>query len=229
LIDVVREMSIAAGLPMPKVYIIPDDMPNALATGPSPERASVAATRGLLKILNREELQGVMGHEMAHIRNLDILTMTVVSGLAAAIVIISGLARHSLWWGAGRRYRSRERRQQANGLLLLIIIAVAILGPIIAHILAMAVSRSREYLADATSAELTRNPGALASALKKIASYPKKSTLATEGTAHLFISDPFKRGLANRENFLAELFSTHPPIHKRIALLEEMAYRRVSV
>ncbi len=219
LIDVVHEMSIAAGIPRPRVYVIPDPAPNALATGRNPEDSYVAATEGLLKMLNREELQGVIAHEISHIRNYDILTMTLVASLVGVIAILARWIWHSFYWGGRRR---REERG-GNGIILLIALVLMIIAPILARLLALAVSRAREYLADASAAELTRNPLGLASALRKIAGWKKPMRVANEGTAHLFISDPFRRSLTEKESLLANLFSTHPPIHRRIKLLEEMA------
>ena len=225
LINVVEELSIAAGLPTPKIYVMDDPSPNAFATGRDPEHASVCATTGLLKMMNREELQGVMGHELTHIRERDILTMTMVAALAGAIGILAAISRNLMYFGGGRRRRSRDSEGGNAGLIIFIIyIVLAILAPIIARLLALAVSRAREYAADAGSAELTRNPLALASALRKIAGAPPMKHV-NHGVAHLFISEPYKRRITEKDSLWANLWATHPPIQKRIALLEQMAHK----
>lgn len=225
--NVVAEMSIAAGLTKPpNVYIMDETSPNAFATGRDENHASVCVTTGLLETMNREELQGVIAHEIAHIRNRDILTMTIVSALVGAIVLLSDYARRIFYYGGigTKRSNSDRRKSSAGGLVVLIILLLAIIAPIIARLMALAISRSREYMADAGSVEFTRNPKALASALRKIANhYDKVVDKATDGTAHLFISDPKSRALSSKEGFFAELFSTHPPINKRIKILLEMA------
>ncbi len=227
--NVVEEMAIAAGLPKPKVYLVPDADPNAFATGPSPDKASIALTSGLLERLNREELQGVIGHEMSHVRNFDTRLMTVVAALAGAILLLSDWARRGLWWGGGRRSDNREGG--GGGLLGVLFFAFwivsIILAPIIAQIVAMAVSREREYLADASGAELTRNPLGLASALQKIDAAVEPTASIKQGVAHLCIADPRGRKLNESEGAFANLFGTHPPIGKRVALLKEMAYQRL--
>jgi heat shock protein HtpX len=227
--NVVEEMAIAAGLPKPAVYVVPDADPNAFATGRDPEHASVAVTRGLLDVLNREQLQGVIGHEMSHIRNYDIRLMTVVAALVGAIALIadwSGRAmRHGFGGGSGRRGKGKGN---AAILLLLVVWVVAlIVAPLVARLLALAVSRRREYLADASAAELTRNPAALADALHKIefAASPTKSI--RQGSAHLCIADPLGRAVTSREGYWADLLATHPPMVKRISALREMAYLQV--
>jgi heat shock protein HtpX len=229
--DVVEEMAIAAGLPKPKIYIVPDPDPNAFATGPSPEKASIAVTSGLLDKLNREELQGVIGHEMSHVRNYDTRLMTVVAALAGAILLLSDWARRGLWWGGGSRRSSNDRDGGGSGALGVVFFAFwlvsIILAPIIAQIVAMAVSREREYLADASGAELTRNPSSLASALQKIDAAVEPTVSIKQGIAHLCIADPRGRKVNESEGAFANLFGTHPPIAKRIALLNEMAYRQL--
>lgn len=219
LFNVVKEISIAAGLPMPKIYIFPEDSPNAFATGRDEYHSSIAVTDGLLWTMNREELQGVIAHEMAHIRNRDILTMTITSALLGAIILLSDWARRMLFVGSSRSSKSRKNGS-SNIILLIIFIILIIIAPIIAQLLALAVSRAREYMADAGSVEFTRNPNALANALEKIAHHAdQRVDKATLGTAHLFFSDPLNRKLNNKESFFAELFSTHPPIYKRIQIL----------
>jgi heat shock protein HtpX len=227
--NVVQEMAIAAGLPKPAVYLIPDPDPNAFATGIGPERSSVAVTRGLLDTLNREELQGVLSHEMSHVRNYDVRVMTVVAALVGSVLLLSDWGRRGLWWGGGSR-RSNDREGGGSGPLALVFFVLwvvsLILAPIIAQLVAMAVAREREYLADASGAELTRNPLALASALEKIDAAAAPTESIKQGVAHLCIEDPRGRAINDGEGFLSNLLSTHPPIVKRIALLKEMAYQR---
>lgn len=229
--NVVEEMAIAAGLPKPHVYVIPDADPNAFATGPGPEKASIAVTRGILEKLNREELQGVVAHEMSHVRNYDIRLMTVVAALAGAVLLLSDWSRRGLWWGGGRR-SAREREGGGSGLLGVVFFALwlvsIVLAPVIAQLVAMAVSRQREYLADASGSELTRNPLALASALEKIDAAVEPTPSIKQGVAHLCIADPRGRPLNERESVWTNLFATHPPIARRIALLREMGYRRLA-
>jgi len=228
LLNVVEEMRIASGLPMPKVYIIPDSDPNAFATGADPYHAALAVTKGLLEKLNREELQGVIAHEMSHIRNLDIRVMTTIAALAGAVVLLSDWAGRAMRSGALRGGGGRRSKGGGGGLVILIFalwLLTIVLAPIIAQLLAMAVSREREYLADATGAELTRNPGGLAAALKKIERDVAPTQAIKRGTAHLCIADPLGRKMGLREGFLADLFATHPPMHLRISKLNQMAYQ----
>jgi heat shock protein HtpX len=224
--NVVEEMAIAGGLPKPSVYVIPDRDPNAFATGSGPERSAVAVTAGLLDALNREELQAVVSHEMAHVRNYDIRLMTVVAALVGSVLLISDWGRRGLRFGGGRRRSSRDGGGGAVMLVFLVLwILSLVLAPLVARLVAMAVSREREYLADASGSELTRNPGALASALEKIDAAKAPTPSIKQGVAHLCIADP-RGGLLNeREGRFAELFATHPPIAKRIALLREMSYQ----
>ncbi len=226
--NVVSEMAIAGGVPKPAVYVIPDSDPNAFATGPGPEKSSIAVTQGLLEALNREELQGVVSHEMSHVKNYDIRLMTVVAALVGSVLLLSDWGRRGLWWGGGRR-RSSDRGSGGGGLALLFFvvwIVSLILAPLIARLVAMSVSREREYLADASGAELTRNPLSLASALEKIEAAVAPTASIKQGVAHLCIADPRGRALNDREGGWASLFSTHPPIARRIALLREMAYQK---
>jgi heat shock protein HtpX len=222
--NVVEEMAIAGGLPKPAVYIIPDSDPNAFATGSGPERASIAVTQGLLQTLSREELQGVVSHEMSHVRNYDVRLMTVVAALAGAILLLSDWSRRGVAWGGGRR-RDSDRGGGLGILFVVVWIVSIVLAPIIAQIVSMAVSRQREYLADATGAELTRNPLALASALQKIAAAVEPTPSIKQGIAHLCIEDPRGRAIEQKRGFFADLFATHPPIEERIAKLREMAYQ----
>jgi heat shock protein HtpX len=223
--NVVEEMAIAGGLPKPAVYVLPDRDPNAFATGSGPEKSSVAVTAGLLEALNREELQAVVSHEMAHVKNYDIRLMTVVAALVGSVLLISDWGRRGLGWGGGRRRSSRDRGGAVMLVFLALWIVSLVLAPLIARLVAMAVSREREYLADASGSELTRNPGALASALEKIDAAKEPTPSIKQGVAHLCIADPRGRLLNEREGGFADLFATHPPIAKRIALLREMAYQ----
>ncbi|HBR17894.1 MAG: hypothetical protein A3G39_09330 [Deltaproteobacteria bacterium RIFCSPLOWO2_12_FULL_43_16] len=221
--NVVTEMALASGLPMPKIYIIPDPAPNAFATGRDPHHAIVGVTEGLLETMNREELQAVIAHEMGHIKNQDILLMTVVTVLVGTIVLLSDWAVR-VWRYGGIRTRRSSRNKGMHPVILLIIVLFALLAPLLSRIIAMSVSRQREYLADASSAEFTRNPLSLASALEKIAKASSPVMTAHKGTAHLFISDPLQRSLDNKEGLFADVMSTHPPIEKRIEKLRQMSY-----
>ena len=223
--NVVEEMAIAGGLPKPAVYVIPDSDPNAFATGSGPERASIAVTRGLIEKLNREELQGVVSHEMSHVRNYDIRLMTVVAALAGAILLLSDWGRRGLGFGARRRGSDDRGGGGAAVFLAAVWIVSIILAPIIAQVVSLAVSRQREYLADATGAELTRNPLALAAALQKIAAAVEPTPSIKQGIAHLCIEDPRGRAIEQKRGWFADLFATHPPIEDRIARLREMAYQ----
>lgn len=227
LLNVVDEMAIASGLPRPKVYIIPDNDPNAFATGKNPDESYVAVTEGLLKTLNRAELQGVIAHEMSHIKNYDIRLMTVVAALVGAVVLLADWSRRAMWYGGARSRRSRESNKggQAAILLLVVWIVAIILAPLIANIMAMMVSRKREYLADASGAELTRNPLGLARALAKLENAAEPTASIKRGAAHLCIVDPLGKKINLKEGAVAELFGTHPPIKKRIMALNAMAYQ----
>ncbi|HEY7529476.1 MAG TPA: M48 family metallopeptidase [Gemmatimonadota bacterium] len=220
--NVVAEMALAAGIPKPRVYVVEDPAPNAFATGRDPARAAIGVTRGLLLHLDREETQGVVAHEMAHIRNLDTRTMTIVAAMAGTLVLVADWSARALRMGAGRG-RGR-RRGGGAGPLALVAIVFIVLAPLLSRLLAMAVSRQREYLADASGVELTRNPSGLARALERIRGAHSPLARATRGSAHLFISDPLERKLDDRESFLAELLSTHPPLARRIARIREMGY-----
>jgi heat shock protein HtpX len=220
--NVIEEMSIASGVPVPKTYIIDDEDPNAFATGRDPEHSSIAVTKGLLDKLNREEQQAVAGHEMSHIKNYDIRLMLIISVLVGAIALIADWSSRSLF-----RSRRRDSRGSGNaGLILLVIwVVTAILAPLVSQILAMFVSRRREYLADASGAEMTRNPLALANALEKIDMAAEPTSAGNQGNAHLWISDPKGSSMGLRQGWAADLFATHPPIASRISALKEMAYQ----
>jgi heat shock protein HtpX len=216
LFNVVEEMTIAAGLPMPKVYIIDDTAPNAFATGRDPEHASVAVTSGLLEKLNRDELQGVIAHEMSHVGNFDIRYAMLVGILVGTTVLISDFFLRGLWFGGGRRREGGGG--QAQLIMMAIAIVLAILAPIFARLLQLSISRQREYLADASAVQLTRNPKALADALQKISGDQEVLEVANRATAHLYIVNPIKKF----EKRAKGIFSTHPPIEERIKILRSM-------
>jgi heat shock protein HtpX len=217
-------------MPKPAVYVVPDADPNAFATGSGPEKSSIAVTAGLLGALNREELQAVVSHEMSHVKNYDVRVMTIVAALVGSVLLISDFGRRGLSWGGGGRRNGRdEGGGGGSGLFGIVFFALwiisIILAPIIAQLVAMSVSREREYLADAAGAELTRNPLALASALEKIDAAAGPTPSIKQGVAHLCIEDPRGRVVNERQGAFANLFATHPPIARRIALLREMAYQ----
>ncbi|WP_290033510.1 zinc metalloprotease HtpX [Ligilactobacillus cholophilus] len=213
LYHVVEDMAMVAKVPMPEVYIIDDPSPNAFATGPDPEHAAVAATSGLLQRLNREELEGVMGHEISHIRNYDIRLQSTALALVSVISYLANFSVNSIFWG--RVNRDDDENNNSAIIAMILSLLTLILGPLAASLAQMALSRNREYLADASAVELTRNPQGLINALKKISnSEPMKN--ANTSSASLYIADPFKK-----DNW-AHLFDTHPPIDQRIKRLEEM-------
>lgn len=222
--NVVTEMALASGLPMPKVYVLPDPAPNAFATGRDPAHAVVGVTQGLLDELDRDELQAVIAHEMGHIKSRDILTMTVVTVLVGTVSILTDWAVRTWRYGGVRPRRNIKGKGGIHPAALLVLALFVLLSPLISRIIAMAVSRNREYQADVSSAEFTRNPMALASALEKISSHETAMKRARKGTAHLFISNPLRRKLDDKTGLVADLFSTHPPIEERIARLKKMAY-----
>lgn len=222
--NVVTEMALASGLPMPKIFVIPDPAPNAFAAGRDPKNSVIGVTQGLLDSMNREELQAVVAHEMGHIKSYDILTMTVVAVLVGTVSILTDWALRAWRYGGIRPRRDVKGGKGVHPLALLVIAMFVLLSPLLSRIIAMAVSRNREYQADTRAAEFTRNPLALASALEKIASFASPMQGAHKGTAHFFISDPLKRRLDDSEGFFADVFSTHPPIEKRIERLKRMAY-----
>ena len=213
LYSVTRDLAMKMNMPMPKVYIIPSDAPNAFATGRNPNHAAVAATEGILRLLTREELAGVMAHEMGHVRNRDILIGTIAATIAGAISMLANMAQWAMIFGGGRRDDDEGAGGMIGG------IAMIILAPIAAALIQMAISRSREYEADATGARICGNPLSLASALRKLQASSQRVTLdANPATAHMFIVNPLRGG------GLMNLFSTHPPMEERIARLESMVY-----
>lgn len=212
---VTENLSIAAGVPMPKLYVIDDPAPNAFATGRDPQHAIVCATTGLLEKLDRSDIEGVVAHELSHIKNFDILLSSIIAVLVGAISIISDLILRSFWWG-----RNSDREKNHNGIIYLLAFISLIITPIVATLIQLAISRKREFLADASAVLITRNPKGLADALEKIS---QDSVLKNpvSSTAHLFISDPLKSKNKNF-NWLTNLFSTHPPIDERIKILRSM-------
>ncbi len=215
LFNIVNEIALASGLPLPQLYVIPDPAPNALSAGRDPQHAVLAVTQGLLNVLDREETQGVIAHEMAHIGNRDTLTMTLVGILFGGAVMLADWARRTLYFSEDRR---------GNPVLFVVMLVFVAVTPLLSRLLAMAVSRQREYLADATAAQFTRNPLGLASALEKIGAATSPLQGATRGSAHMFISNPWPRRLDQRQGAVADLFSTHPPLAARIAILRAMAH-----
>lgn len=215
----VENLCIGAGLPMPKVYVIQDGAINAFATGRDPKHASIAVTTGLLQKTEKLELEGVIGHELSHIGNYDTRLMMVTAVMVGLIAILVDVMLRMTWYGAGARKRYKGKGEGGAGAILLIGAIVAlVLAPIVARLIQLAVSRQREYLADASSALLTRYPAGLAGALEKISHDNDPLDVATKGTAHLFIADPFK----GNESSLNSLFKTHPPVEDRIARLRAM-------
>ncbi len=228
LLNVVEEMAIASGLPRPSIWIVPDADPNAFATGTDEHHAHVAVTEGMLATLTRDELQGVVAHEMAHIRNHDVKLMTLLAALVGVIVLISDGSWRVMRYGgrAGRSGRGAGRKGGGAAVVLLVLWLVTLLvAPLISRLLALGVSRKREYLADATGAQFTRNPGALASALRRIEHAAAPTKAIKRGTAHLCIADPLGRRMTHKEGFVANLLATHPPMAVRIARLRAMAYQ----
>lgn len=216
LINIVENLSITAGLPMPKVYVVADPAPNAFATGRNPEHAVVCATTGILAILDRTELEGVMAHELSHVGNRDILVSTVAVVLAGGIAILSDIFMRSMLFGSG------DRDNRAGVVMMVLGIIGIILAPIAAQLIQLAISRKREYLADASGALLTRYPEGLASALEKISAHGRPMQRANNATAHLFIADPFGPEKQSFRQRISNLFQTHPPAAERIRVLRNM-------
>lgn len=215
---IVEDMAMVAQIPMPRVFIIDDPALNAFATGSSPENAAVAATTGLLSVMNREELEAVMGHEVSHIRNYDIRISTIAVALASAVTMLSSMGNRMMWYGGRSRSRSRndENSDGTEILILLFSILAIALAPLAATLVQLAISRQREYLADASSVELTRNPYGMIKALQKLDQSAPMSQTVDSASAALYINDPRKK------KSMRSLFYTHPPIADRIARLEKM-------
>jgi len=216
---VAENLAIADGLPKPKLYVINDPSPNAFATGRDPRHAVVCATTGLLEKLDRTELEGVIAHELSHVKNYDILLSSIVAVLVGTVALVSNWLMRSLWWG-GIGQRDSEDREKMNPIMIILAIVALIITPIVATLIQLAISRKREFLADASGALLTRYPNGLARALEKISSDPYPMRTATASTAHLFISNPLKQKKAS--SWIVSLFSTHPPIEERIKILRSM-------
>jgi heat shock protein HtpX len=213
---IVRDLTMRAQLPMPRLYVIPSESPNAFATGRNPEHSAVAVTEGILRLMNREELEGVLAHELSHVRNRDILVSSIAATLAGAVMILADMARWAAFFGGMRGERENEGHGGLVGLIV-----TAVLAPIAALLIQMAISRSREFMADATGAKITGNPLGLASALEKLGRATQMLPMeeARPETAHLFIVSPLSGG-----SFMS-WFSTHPPLEQRIARLRAMVYR----
>lgn len=218
LFRIVENLAIGDGIPMPKIYIMNDPSPNAFATGRDPKHAVVCVTTGILDRLNKAELEGVIAHELSHVKNFDTRLMGIVAILVGFVAILAQMFMNNLWWGGGRR--DDEERGNSQAIFMIVGIIFAILSPIAASLIQLAISRKREYLADASGALLTRYPEGLASALEKIAKDPRPVRGASNATAHLFIANPFKGKDAGA--WFAGLFDTHPPIEDRIRILRNM-------
>lgn len=217
LYHVVQDMAMVAQIPMPRVYIVEDASPNAFATGSKPENAAVAATTGLLALMNREELEGVMGHEVSHIRNYDIRISTIAVALTSAVTMLSSMAGRMMWFGGGGRRRNDRDNDNGLGIVLMIVSILALLlAPLAATLVQLAISRQREYLADASSVELTRNPKGMINALLKLDNSQPMEHHVDDASAALYINDPKKKG------GLQKLFYTHPPISDRVERLKNM-------
>ncbi len=208
----VENLCIASGQPVPAIYIIQDESPNAFATGRDPEHASIAFTTGILNILDKQELEGVIAHELSHVKNYDIRVMTIVVVLVGAIMLLADIMLHTMHFGR------RDERGNSAAILAIVGLVLAILSPLFAQLLKLAISRNREYLADASGALLTRYPEGLAQALEKISLAARPMQKANHATAHLFIANPF----GDRRAFMAGLFSTHPPVLERVKRLRQM-------
>lgn len=217
LYHVVQDMAMVAQIPMPRVFIVEDTSPNAFATGSKPENAAVAATTGLLALMNREELEGVMGHEVSHIRNYDIRISTIAVALTSAVTMLSSMAGRMMWFGGGGRRRNNRDNDNGLGIVLMIVSLLALLlAPLAATLVQLAISRQREYLADASSVELTRNPKGMINALLKLDNSQPMEHHVDDASAALYINDPKKKG------GLQKLFYTHPPISDRVERLKNM-------
>jgi len=218
---IAENLAIGANLPKPKLYVIDDSAPNAFATGRDPEHAVICATTGLLQKLNRSELEGVIAHEMTHVRNYDIRLMSVVVVMVGTVALLADWFLRITWYG-GRKSDSREKGQLGT-IIFVVGIVFAILSPIIAQLIKLSISRRREFMADAGSVELTRQPSGLISALKKISADHEPLEAANKATAHLYIVNPFKDNISGTIGWFSGLFNTHPPMNERIKVLESMS------
>lgn len=217
LYHIVEDMAMVAQIPMPRVFIVEDPSLNAFATGSNPENAAVAATTGLLEVMNREELEGVIGHEVSHIRNYDIRISTIAVALASAITLLSSIGGRMMWYGGGRRRNNREENNGLGIFILIFSLLSLILAPLAASLVQLSISRQREYLADASSVELTRNPQGMINALQKLEQSAPMEHQVDQASAALYINDPVKK-----EGGVKSLFYTHPPIADRIERLRQM-------
>lgn len=220
LYHLVENLCIGVGLPKPKIYLINDSAPNAFATGRDPRHASICVTTGLLEKLDKLELEGVLAHELSHIQNFDIRLMSLVAVLVGSVTLLADWFMRSLWWGGGRRRRSNNSEGNIGAIIMLLAIVFALLSPLVATLIQLAISRRREFLADASGALTTRYPEGLARALEKIAADREPLEAANKATAHLYIVNPLKGQEA--VGWLASLFNTHPPVQERIARLRAM-------
>jgi heat shock protein HtpX len=218
IVNTVEGLAIAAGIPVPKAYVIDDPAPNAFATGRNPEHAAIAVTTGLVQKMDRLELEGVIAHELSHVKNYDTLVSTLVVVMAGTVALLSDWMLRTFWWGGGRRRGDGEGGGGADAVFIVVGFALALLAPLVALLMQMAISRKREYLADANGALLTRYPPGLASALRKIAADPTPLAAANKATASLYIENP----LRDHGGRLNSLFDTHPPLEDRIKRLEAM-------
>jgi heat shock protein HtpX len=222
-------MAIAAGVPRPRIWIVPDRDPNAFATGTDPLHAHVAVTQGLLDLCTRDELQAVIGHELGHVKNLDVRLMTTLAALVGAILLMRDGTSRLFFSGRGSSDRGSKKADLGPLVVVLLVVWLLswVLAPIITQLLALAVSRKREYLADAMGAQFTRNPLALASALQKIEGAAQPSTHIAGGAAHMCIADPLDRRVTAHEGLIADILATHPPMAKRITILKGMGYAQL--
>jgi heat shock protein HtpX len=213
----VENLAITAGLPKPRVYVIDDSAPNAFATGRDPQHAAIAVTTGLLDKLDKNELEGVIAHELSHIGNYDIRVMTIVVVLVGVVSLLADFFLRSLWWGGNRRDRNND---SGNQFMLIALVVAAVLAPLAATLIQLAVSRKREFLADATGSLMTRYPEGLASALEKISAHPQELKHMSSATNHLYIENPLPE--EKEQSFFVRIFSTHPPVAERIKRLRAM-------
>lgn len=213
--DIVENLSLATGIPKPKVYLLPDQQPNAFATGRDPAHAVVCVSSGLLRLLNKTELEGVIAHELSHIQNFDTRLAAIVVVLVGLVAIMADLFLRQLWWS------DSNQRGKSAGIFMALGLILALISPLIAQLIQLAISRRREFLADANGALLTRYPAGLAAALEKISQTRVTSQTATHATAHLYLENPFRKA-AGKGDWLANLFNTHPPVEERIRILRSM-------
>ncbi len=229
LVNIIEEMSIASGIRRPHIWIVPDKAPNAFATGVKPDDAHIAVTEGALETLNRDELQGVVAHEMGHIANYDVRLMTLLTALVGMVALAHNIGFRMGRVGGGGRSRSRSSKNDGMGIVVIALLVLWIISwlvaPIVTRLMVMKVGRSREFLADAMSAQYTRNPGALADALEKISASTTKPSVIPKSSAQLCIADPFHSKWDEREGTLANLMATHPPLRERVQRLRQMAYQ----